>query len=59
MAGPRPRRYAGDAQAVLVERAGMIGTADEGPHFGDARKVRSVEAADGAAADDADSFHEM
>src|SRR5437868_6187617 len=47
-----------DAQALLVEGAGVIGAPDESMHLGDLRQMRREEAADGSAPDDSDFFHD-
>ena len=48
---------AGNTQPVLIQRACMFRAAHEGPHFAHARQVRSIQAADRAATDDANALH--
>ena len=48
---------ASDADAVLVQRASVLGAANEGPDFCDAREMRGVKTADGTATDDANALH--
>ena len=45
---------AGDAEAVLVQRTGVVGAADEATDLAHAREMAGEEAADHAGADDAD-----
>jgi hypothetical protein len=49
-----------NAQTMFLESQGMFGAPNKGVHFGDAGQMDRVEAADGAASDDADSLcHEV
>lgn len=47
----------GNPQAVFIEGPGMIGAPHKRPHFCHAREMRGIQASDGTASNDADSFH--
>jgi len=51
---PNEMVSSGDAQALLVQRAGMLAAPDETGDLGHAREVAGVKAADHPGADDAD-----
>ena len=50
---------AGNAQAIAIQPAGVVRAPDQGPYLSYTREMRRVQAADGAATDNANPFHPM